>query len=87
MQQRSGKNGEFMACNNYPDCKHTANVEKIAVPASKEEFHLTIEQTRSNAMSCAIKSAMLLLNSKEVLDTAFLLQMAKRFEKYFVSGE
>ena len=35
MAERMGKNGAFMACTGYPECRNTKNVEKSAQTAFK----------------------------------------------------
>ena len=50
-------------------------------PSLKSEFHLTIEQTRSNALECALKSVVHHKDLEEVI------KCAKRYEKYILTGE
>jgi len=91
MVQKMGKNGSFMACNNYPACTNTANVsfensmtaQPVPAPTpAKQEYHLTIEQVRSNALSCAIELVKIGKTTSQELKP-----MAKEFEQYFLTGE
>lgn len=82
---RNGKYGDFMACDNYPECKHTeklAEGQKSPVMPSKGEYHLTIEQSRSNALNSAIEWCI----SAKLTDYAVLMGIAKKFETYILTG-
>lgn len=59
MVQKNGKYGAFFACDQYPKCRYTEHMteeeQKEAVEPSNNEFHLSPEQTRSNAFELALK--------------------------------
>ena len=91
MVQKSGKNGAFMACDQYPNCKNTENVPEGASKGtmttwqdtSAKECHLSIEQVRSNALKCAINS----MGPAELYETKNVLDLAVAYEAYIMVGK
>ena len=77
MVEKQGKRGAFMACDQYPACGHTENVQKEekVVDHRTKEFHLTVEECRARALECAIKCS-------STSNTSDLLTKAKIFEVY-----
>jgi len=89
MVEKTNKaNGEkFLACSGYPNCKNTESMPEESVPekaVQDDEFHLTIEQVRSNALDSAIK-----VTKKLGTDdyTGDLMGHALQFERYIKTGE
>lgn len=52
---------------------------------SKGECHLSIEQVRSNAVDAAIRTCLMIPSGDEPKE--YMIEAAKRFEKYFLTGE
>ena len=80
--ERKGVKGVFLGCNNYPNCKHTQNLDteqKVAVkPFNAEKtYHLTPEQVRYNALDIALRKY-------PNLDTPGLCREAEVIEKWML---
>ena len=57
---KNGAKGQFWACPNYPECRHTENAAKpqIVQPqasSAAKGYHLTPEQVRTNALNAALE--------------------------------
>lgn len=71
--------------NNILTMKVIAPTEKVAQNGSKQEFHLSIEQIRSNALICAFKH--IELNGTKDLNTKNIIDIAKFYEAYIQNGD
>ena len=80
---RSGKFGDFWACDRYPECKYTEQPskkpEKVQPQAPKREFHLSPEQVRTNALNAAIE----VWKSENSIN---IKKIASDFEEYLWNG-
>ena len=89
MVQKEGKNGLFMACDKYPNCKHTESVPKDVLPTEtidrvkSKEFHLSVEEVRARALEAAINS----LSIMEMKETAVVIELATSYEAYIMAGK
>lgn len=87
MVLKNGKNGAFMACDQYPRCKATANAPEGAVvptpkPSPTKEFHLSPEQVRTNALNAAIAS----MTEAQLVETKDVIDLAVIYEIYIEQG-
>ena len=80
MVPKSGKHGDFMACDRYPDCNNTLNVER------KETIHASGNITKSNGKDtliirqCCLKAAVKYSGQSDTV--AAVLVYAEEFEKW-----
>lgn|SRR3990167_1504278 len=58
-------------------------LSSVPSPAIKQEFHLSVEQVRSNALDLSIKAIKIGVDYEE----KDLFTIAKKFEKYILTGE
>ena len=82
------QNGKFFNISNIKPCSDPkpqtpAEVSSLSSKGD-DEFHLTLEQCRSNALECAIKVTKKLGTDDYVGD---LMSHAIEFEKYILTGE
>lgn len=94
-----GKFGDFWGCSNYPECDGIKKItekpieaKKSSVMPSKQEFHLTDEAIRSNALESAIKVTRKTSDIKIEGDPEYdygkaLYECAKQFEAYIRTGQ
>ena len=90
MVEKLGKNGAFMACNNYPACKHTENMPAgtplatTVIPAEKpaKEYHLSLEEVNARALEAAIQCS----TAEQVQETEQLLDLADVYVKYIMGN-
>lgn len=83
MVTRKGKYGDFLACDNYPECVNTKKLEESSVKTpikASNEYHLTPEQCRSNALECAF--SFLKMNMQSKFTAKEVIMCAKAFEDY-----
>ena len=89
MVRKVGKNGAFLACNQYPGCRHTQDDDgsvrdepvKIEPPKpAVKEFHLSPEEVKARALECAIKSC----TQAQLMETGDVIELAMTYEKYIV---
>ena len=76
MVPKSGKHGDFLACDRYPDCNNTENVvvqNGGTITKSNGKDTLIIRQ-------CCLKAAVEM--HKDRNDTSGLLPLAEEFEKW-----
>ena len=98
MVQKEGKNGLFMACDKYPNCKYTASVPESAKPKDTpeviaraaiasvsdkaKEYHLSVEEVRARALECAIEC----MTPSQRMEDNEVLKLARFYEAYLRGG-
>jgi len=87
MALKSGRNGQFMACDQYPQCKNTENVApgtpiipQATAPA--KEYHLSPEEVNARALEAAINCS----DMEQRQQTNQLLDLANVFVKYIMGN-
>ena len=101
MVKRNGQHGEFMACNQYPDCKHTISVkpETKLVPQNNTGEYAEIPVTpkpvaKKEKFEAHLSIEQVRTNAMDFAmrrgerdDFTILKQNAQTFEKYLLTGE
>ena len=92
MVEKLGKNGPFMACNNWPACKNTESMLKGEAPnpTSKAEvkelkpkdYHLSPEEVNARALEAAIECS----SMAQRQETKILLELANVYVKYIMGN-
>lgn len=75
MKLRNGKHGQFLACNAYPDCNNTENVE------AKPKTYTNGDRENKIIRQCALKAAVQYYSGahETIYDSNDVLAIAEKF--------